>query len=195
MPDNLNTPTASHAQVKRNGQRLTKEERATAQQKFLDSFKLNANITAACQQAAINRSTFYQWLEHDVGFSVSYRQAELQANDMLLAAAWRRGVSGVERRVISLGRIVYEETPLLDKNGKQVVDGHGKPVMQSTGKPLMEREYSDSVLLRLMSWRIPGFREKSQEQADAHDSSGAKDALLAKLAHSPIIQGASQNEE
>ena len=27
------------------------------------------------------------------------------------------------------------------------------------GKPLIEYEYSDTILLRLMAWRIPGFKE------------------------------------
>ncbi len=36
----------------------------------------------------------------------------------------------------------------------------GKPVYVD-GKMIIEREYSDTVLLRLMSWRIPGFRESA----------------------------------
>lgn len=131
--------TDTSTRVRRQGQNLTKAERAAAQTRFLETFKLNANITASCQAAGIDRSTFYQWQEHDTEFSLRYQQAESAANDMLLAAAWKRAVQGIEKRVVSMGKVVYGED----------------------GKPLMEREYSDTVLLRLMSWRIPGFRENS----------------------------------
>lgn len=130
---------ASPRARRRQGQNLTKVERALAQTRFLETFKLNANITASCQAAGIDRSTVYQWQEHDTEFALRYQQAEQAANDMLLAAAWKRGVQGVEKRVVSMGKVVYGDD----------------------GKPLLEREYSDTVLLRLMSWRIPGFRENS----------------------------------
>src|SRR5262249_54296167 len=107
-----------------------------------DSFKLNLNITIACAQAGVSRETFYQWCEHDQEFSFRYNQAGEMANDVLLAAAWRRAVQGTDKHVVSMGKPVFVE-----KNGKQEL--------------LTEKEYSDAVLLRLMSWRLPGFRETS----------------------------------
>lgn len=136
MPEPQHLRKSTRTSIRRNGQRLTKAERVAAQATFLDTFKLNANITAACMQAGIDRSTVYLWQEHDQEFALQYQQAEQIANDMLLAAAWKRGVQGVEKPVVSMGKQVFVE-----------------------GKPLMERVYSDTVLLRLMSWRIPGFKE------------------------------------
>ncbi len=41
-------------------------------------------------------------------------------------------------------------------------DAEGQAIMS----PLIEREYSDTVLLRLLAWRIPAFRTNSQGDAD-----------------------------
>jgi hypothetical protein len=149
VSEQSNKPTILHTQVsqkkRRAGHRMSQAERELAQKQFIESFKLNANITVACSHADISRDTFYQWLEHDQSFSILYNQASEQANDVLLAAAWRRGVQGYEKPVVSMGKQVYVEEELPD--GRKI------------RKPLMERVYSDTVLLRLMSYRIPGFKE------------------------------------
>jgi len=176
MPEDYNTTSLPRVlRKRRRGQRLTAEEKHLAQQKFLDSFKLNANITVACMQAGIDRSQIYRWQEKDQQFSFRFNQAEAEANDMLLAAAWRRGVQGVEKAVVSMGRQVFVEEEL--PNGTKI------------RKPLMEREYSDAVLLRLMSYRIPGFREKQQVEMSGSLEvfQGARDALLTELATLPDV--------
>lgn len=148
MPEERHNTTPYTRNAKRRpGQKPTPEERKIIQQKFLDSFRLNANITLACKQAGIDRSQVYRWQEKDEEFSFQFKQAEADANDMLLAAAWQRAVRGVEKPVVSMGKQVFVQE---DVNGRKVE------------KPLMERVYSDTVLLRLMSWRIPGFSEKTQ---------------------------------
>ena len=146
--------------VRRRGQRLTKAERRQAQATFLDTFANTANIRLSCDAAHIDRSTFYQWLEHDTDFSVDYHQRELEANDALLAAAWERGVHGIEEPLVSMGQVVYDYEPLLNEQGSPAFDKKGNPIMRRLS-PLTKRVYSDTVLLRLMSWRIPGFRETS----------------------------------
>ncbi len=109
MFDKTRKPAIHHATSTRGrGHRMTARLRKAAQAAFLASFALNANITAACKQANIDRSTFYEWTEHDEQFSMRY------------------------------------------------------PIMS----PLIEREYSDTVLLRLLAWRIPAFRTNSQGDAD-----------------------------
>lgn len=152
-----NTTSLTHNVKRRPGQKPSAEERKAIQQKFLDSFRLNANITLACKQAGIDRSQIYRWQEKDEEFSFQFKQAEADANDMLLAAAWQRAVRGIEKPVVSMGKQVYVEETL--PNGKKAQ------------KPLMERMYSDTVLLRLMSWRLPGFREKTQIEHSGPDGS------------------------
>lgn len=151
--------------ARRSGQRLSAQERKQAQAVFLDSFKLNANVTAACQQAGISRETLYKWLEHDQPFSFRYHQAGEMANDVLLAAAWRRGVQGVEEPVVSMGTQVYVD-----------------------GKPLMKRVYSDSVLLRLMSWRIPGFKEASGTTVNNVNMQVQRNEVYARLSEQELDQ-------
>src|SRR6266700_779873 len=71
MREETNSLTPLHAHRKRRpGQRMTAAERKIAQDHFIDSFKLNANVTVACTQANISRDTLYKWLEHDQLFSI-----------------------------------------------------------------------------------------------------------------------------
>lgn len=163
MSDEKTNKPTSHTRIRRGqGKRFTKEQRTAVQAAFLQVFADTANIRISCEAIGIDRSTFYQWLEHDTEFSVAYHQKELDANDALLAAAWERGVRGIEEPLVSMGQVVYEYEPALDDEGKQKYDSKGKPTMQRVA-PITKRVYSDSVLLRLMSWRIPGFSEKTQD--------------------------------
>lgn len=155
MSEKNNSTTPITRNIKRRqGQRLSSEERKEIQHKFLESFKLNANVTLACMQAGIDRSQIYRWQEHDQNFSLEFKQAELAANDMLLAAAWQRGVKGVEKPVVSMGRQVFVK---VKENGKEVE------------KPLMERVYSDTLLSLLMKARMPEFRDKQQVEMTGKD--------------------------
>ena len=151
-----NITATPYTRKRRRGQRLTAEEKHIAMQKFLDSFRLNANVTLACLQAGIDRSQIYRWQEHDNTFAHEFKQAELAANDMLLAAAWQRGVKGVEKPVVSMGKQVYVK----GKNGKL--------------EPLMERVYSDSLLALLMKARMPEFREKQSDITVNNNLSGVE---------------------
>ena len=135
MPDKL-TPT----RARRPGKKLTKEERQQTQEKFLKSFAMTANVRAACMAAGISRTTIYEWQEKDETFSLRFKQAELDANDIIRAELFRRAIQGYEKPVTSLGRQVIGED----------------------GKPLMERVYSDNLLSLLAKARMPEFREKQQ---------------------------------
>ncbi|HEY4035875.1 MAG TPA: hypothetical protein VGL94_18110 [Ktedonobacteraceae bacterium] len=116
---------------------LTAEARTIAQEKFLHSFSMTANIRAACMSAGIHRSTIYYWKEHDETFSARFHIAEQEANDIIRAELFRRAIQGVTKPVVSLGKVVYQD-----------------------GKPLMERVYSDNLLSLLAKARLPEFREK-----------------------------------
>jgi len=122
------------------GRRLTIDERAGAQQRFLDAFKASGNITAACRIAGIDRRSFYRWKEEDGAFLTAYQYAEEEAMDLLDLSARQRAVCGVERIVVSGGKIVT------------IPDGNGGE------KPLIQREYSDAVLLALLRAHHPLYR-------------------------------------
>lgn len=149
MPDNLYTSTPQ-TRKRRQGQRMTTEERKQAQEKFLKSFSMTANVRAACMAAGIDRSLVYQWAEHSEEFSIRFKQASLDADDLIRGELFRRAVQGVEKPVVSMGKVVYVE------------DEKNKP------KPLMERVYSDQLLSLLAKSRMPEFREKTQLDVNAN---------------------------
>lgn len=176
--------TSSHIRTsrRRKGQRLTPEQKRQAQDTFLKTFAMNANVRAACLAAGIDRSVIYQWLEKDTAFTVLYHEAEKDADDMIRAAIFQRAIRGYEKPVVSMGKIVYEETPVLDALGKPVLDEKGRPVVRY-GKPLTETVYSDALLALLAKARMHEFREKQQvEMSGSLDVSGVRDSLLSKLA-------------
>jgi len=119
------------------GVRLHKAERERVQGVFLESFAVSANITAACKRAGVSRQTMYQWQEHDETFSLRYKQAEAEAQDVIRAAVHEHAVRGWDEPVISMGHVVY------------VGD-----------KPLMLHKYDSSLLAKLAAARLPEFREK-----------------------------------
>lgn len=147
MSEHSNTPTPLRA--RRQGQRLTAEQRKVAQERFLEAFGNTANVRAACLKAGIDRSTVYRWQEVDETFGFRFKQAEAAANDLIRAALWRRGVDGVDRYVISQGKLVYVK----NEKGEMV--------------PLKEKEYSDSLLALLAKARMPEFRDKSSVDVNA----------------------------
>lgn len=158
MPKHLDNSTPI-TRNRRPGQRMTKDEREAAQDKFIKALSMTANIRAACMAAGIDRSLVYYWQEHSEEFSMRFNIANQEANDLLFAAAWERGVKGYDKPVVSMGKQVFVD-----------------------GKPLMERVYSDSLLSLLMKARMPEFRDKQQvEHSGSIDVSGAKELLLQKL--------------
>jgi hypothetical protein len=122
------------------GDRMTPIERQNAQEKFLRTFSMTANVRAACMSAGISRSIVYVWQEKDEEFSFKFNIAEQEANDLIRAELFRRAVQGYEKPVVSMGKAVY---------GKD-------------GKMLTERIYSDNLLGLLAKARMPEFRDKQK---------------------------------
>jgi len=112
----------------------------TAQQKkaFLAAFAAIGVVSAAARSAGADRRTVYKWLEHDEKFALAYRQAELDACDVLVQAAVKRAVQGVPH-----------ETRQYDRTGKLIDTS-------------VETKYSDSLLMFLIKKRDPSYREASK---------------------------------
>jgi hypothetical protein len=187
-PQHIHSPIRTSSRHK--GKRLTKTEREQAQETFLQAYTLNGNIMLSCRRANIDRSAFYQWCEHDQEFSILYHVAEKDFADLALAEFRKRAMEGYEKPVISMGRIVYEEIPLLTSDGKPQLDSKGKPIVKH-GKVMMERVASDTLLAMLVKRHFPEFREKQQIEhtgkdggpikVDARDYSKLTDDELALL--------------
>lgn len=140
------------------GQHATPEETAREQDIFLKTFANTANARASAQQAGVDYKAVWRWKEHDTEFALKYQEAEKLANDLLFGEAWRRAMIGEEETVISMGKIVYKEIPVLDHAGNQVMKD-GKPVTKR-GEPLTIRRKSDRLIELMLKARIEAFRDK-----------------------------------
>lgn len=122
--------------TRKRGKRLTVRELATAKETFLTAFRQSANVTYSCRAANVGRTAIYDWLEKDEAFSLSYRHAELEAQDVIRLAILQRAIQGVEEPVVNAGRLVRNED----------------------GSVLTVKKYSDSLLALLAKARLPEFR-------------------------------------
>ena len=118
---------------RRQGQNLTEDEHVEAKAAFLDAFAQTGIMLVGCQAAGVHHTTLYRWLEHDEEFSLAYKQAEAQSNDVLRAEIYRRGKVGYDKPVY--------------QGGKMVGTVH---------------EYSDTLLIFLAKARMPEFRDRVQ---------------------------------
>lgn len=131
---------------RRQGQNMTDEERLQAQVTFLEEFAKQANVTKACEIAGIHRSLVYQWLQADENFMLGWAESEQRANDVLRAEAYRRAVDGTEEPIVSMGKVVRDET---------------------TGSMLTVKKYDTPLLLTLMRARMPEYRDSRQVTVDS----------------------------
>ena len=122
---------------------MTRRQSGRQQTRFLATFRKTGNVTQACGQTKTQRSTVYKWQEHDDAFAAAYRQAELEATELLEAEAHRRAVDGTRR--LKFG-----------KDGDALTD-------PETGELYVELQYSDALLMFLLKARAP---EKYRERLD-----------------------------
>ncbi|HZU01552.1 MAG TPA: hypothetical protein VFA10_17925 [Ktedonobacteraceae bacterium] len=182
-------PTSS----RRKGKRLTKKEREQAQDTFLQAYAMNGNIMLSCKRANIDRSTFYQWCEHDQEFSILYHEAEKDFADFALAEFRKRAMEGYEKPVISMGRVVFEQIPLTNPDGTPKLDSKGKQMVKY-GKPMMERVVSDTLLAMLIKRHFPEYRDKQPDINVNVDVNGARDSLLSKMGNLAVHETSDKAE-
>lgn len=152
--------------MRKRGGPMSVKRRSQAQEAFLLVFAESANLTQAAAAAGVNRSTVYDWQEHDETFSMRYKQAEAEACDVIRAAVHEHAIRGWDEPVVSMGKVVYVDN-----------------------KPLMLHKYDSSLLARLAAARLPEFREKVDINANiqgnmSHDF--ADDPEAAALARALI---------
>lgn len=136
--------------MRKTGKHLTKKEKTETQDTFLEEFAKNANISLSCKIANITRTTVYEWQEHDSTFSLRFKIAEQEANDVIRAEIHRRGIEGYSKPVVSMGKVVYGPD----------------------GQPLTENVYSDALLSLLAKARMPEYRDKQQQQINIANVAG-----------------------
>jgi hypothetical protein len=150
---------------------MNEEDRSKVKERFLVAYAVTGNISLSCKAANIARRTFYDWQEKDEDFSFKFHQADREFADTMLAEFVQRARDGYQKPVVSAGRMVYEDVPILDRHGNQVIDDFGHPLFER--KPLMERVVSDSLLAMAVKKHFPEYREK--QQIDVTQTNMSKD--------------------
>lgn len=108
------------------------EAQSRARERFLKVYAQCGNVSTASKAAGVSRNTVYIWAEHDPEFALAFKQADLQATEVLEREAWRRARDGV----------------------KETVYQHGKAVGTVT-------RYSDALLMFLLKARRPeAYRDR-----------------------------------
>ncbi|HEV7216792.1 MAG TPA: hypothetical protein VGP33_16925 [Chloroflexota bacterium] len=130
----------------------TRAQTAQHKKAFLEAFAEYGNVSRAALVANVERRTIYKWLEHDDTFILEYRQAEMQAEDVLEHAGWKRAVEGVEQThgIFHQGQQVATETKV---------------------------EYSDTLLMFLLKARNP---KKYRDRVSIDYGDVPTDKLLAE---------------
>jgi hypothetical protein len=184
QPDKIDIPY-----TRKRGGPLSPEQRVRKQARFLGAYRASGNVMYSCKVAGISRQTYYDWRDRDEMFKAELPDAMQDAHDTLELAAYERAVQGVESYVVSMGRVVYEDVPLLDEEGKPKLNKDGGQIMLR-GKPIVERKYSDSLLTTLLKANMPEkYRDKQEIDLTTHIgkmAEQAKDELLADLAASIV---------
>ena len=126
---------------------------------FLLAFKECGTVTAACEKAAIARVTAYE-ARRDEEFADAWDQIEAETTDAMEREAYRRAVEGVEKPLVSAGRLVTTAT-----------------------------EFSDGLMMFMLKARNPGkYRENVKvehageiKHSRKHDLSKLSDKELATM--------------
>ena len=80
-------PTQSSSGDKSNKTNIIKK-------KALDGYARYGTVTAACEYARINRSTWYEWVKKDADFKAQVEAAEEQVTDRIEQTATQKAVAG-----------------------------------------------------------------------------------------------------
>ncbi len=159
-------------------------ERKEAKERFLSFLREDPTVSLACEYINKDRGTVYNWREKDKKFAKEWDDAIERAKDVARSSIYKRGIIGWEEPIVSMGQVVYEREPVLDKDGNQKLDQRGRP-MTKQGAKVMVPKYSDSLALAWAKANLPEYKDKPQVNIHAQLddlAQKAKDELLADLA-------------
>lgn len=150
---------------------MTPSGRKEKQALFLAALGKCASIKQACDIAGIGRASVYRWQQSSAAFRTAVEEANKEANDTIEDEIVRRAIEGIEEPLVSMGKLVYIEEPVLDEDGAPLLDDKGKPVLRIVGQ-MKVRKYSDTLLLALAKSRMKKYRDRVDldllEQIDAN---------------------------
>lgn len=164
---------------------LNREEaRKEAKVKFIAFLREDPTVSLACEHIDISRDTAYKWYDKDQNFAKAWDDALERARDVGRSSIYKRGIIGWQEPMVSMGKVVYEDDPVLDKEGNQKFDQKGRPMTQQGAKVMVPKS-SDSLALAWAKANLPEYKEKQQIDITAQIvdmAEQAKNELLADLA-------------
>lgn len=159
-------------------------ERKEAKEKFVTFLREDPTVSLACEHIGISRDTAYKWYEKDKRFAREWDNAIERAKDVARSSIYKRGIIGWWEPMVSMGKVVYEDEPVLDEKGEQKRDSKGR-LMTKRGDKVMIPKHSDSLALAWAKANLPEYKDKPQINIHAQLddlAQKAKDELLADLA-------------
>lgn len=142
---------------------MTAVQRKDAKTLFIESLKVDPNVSAACDTALISRVTAYQWREKDISFADAWEEAIDRSKDVARSSIYQRGILGWDEPVVAQGRVA------LDENDNR----------------LLVHKWSDSLAALYAKANLPEYKEKQTIDLNAQITTmadQAKDELLTDLA-------------
>lgn len=136
------------------------EDRATKQALILEVLSKCGSLKKACKVAGVERKTVYHWQKTNATFRAAVEDANLEANDEIDDEIVRRAVEGIEEPLVSMGKLVFLEKPMMDDDGNPLFDDKGRARMQIIGQ-VKVKKYSDGLLLALAKSRMKKYRERT----------------------------------
>jgi hypothetical protein len=119
--------------------------RSPRQRAFCISLSRYGTITHACIEARVSYDDVFAWREKNVDFKRAWDQSMEISVDVLEIAAKQRALHGVQRPMVSGGKIV----------------------LGIDGKPIMLTDYSDRLMELILKGRRPDvFRERVTHSGD-----------------------------
>jgi hypothetical protein len=143
------------------------------QRLFLEAYSQHANVMLSARVAKVNRSTIYEWLEHDQDFSFAYNQAKEDAKDTLRAEIYRRGVEGWDEAVYQLAKFAgdvrkYDTTLLIFHAKMMMSEYRDKPPVDPSSQT------SERELQKLQDAIAEALRPYPEIQARVSDALAEK---------------------
>lgn len=112
MQENSETPKP--LRTRRQGQRMSLDERKEAMSAFLDSFRREGNLSHACRVAGIHVDTPYDWKNRYKDFAEEFRVAEILADGVIDHEIYQRAIVGWQEPLVSAGQLVCYTTKKSD---------------------------------------------------------------------------------
>jgi|SRR5882762_758936 len=141
---------------------MNAQERKEAKALFIASLCKDPNVSLACDVANISRKTAYEWREADEQFAKDWDASIERAKDIIRSAIFQRAAYGWKEIALSMNRVVYEYTPVLDENGDQKLDDQGRQIMQR-GDVVYIHKWDTSLQLGWAKANLPEYKDKQPE--------------------------------